>query len=179
MKRLTWTRLFLVWGLGFAAFHAAATGTPQALPPTVDARSRDVDQSPEKSALAKESADEADRRRNEIRAYPLGKVKSVRALGSRFHDANGKPCPTGPTHKLKPRKVRYFLANAVPVSQISLMNYYGVFGECFSQDVRVEFVDGRRVHLSFGSESETAYLSPVVDGRETDVYFYYCEKCSE
>jgi hypothetical protein len=179
MKLLTWPRLLLVWGLGFAAFHAVAAGTPQAAPSTGDARSRDADQSPEKSALAKESADEADRRRNEVRAYPLGKVKSVRALGSRFFDANGKVCPTGPTHKLKPRTVRHFLANAVAVSQISLMNYYGVFGECFSQDVQVVFVDGRLVHLSFGSESETAYLSPVVDGRETDVYFYYCDKCSE
>lgn len=112
------------------------------------------------------------------RAYPLGKVRRIALSSPRFFDADGKPCATQPAPaRITERYVRNFLRQAFPVSQVAVMNDYGSFGECTSDNVDVQFTDGRQVRLSFAADSGVGYLSPVIKGKEEDVYFYYCEAC--
>lgn len=122
-----------------------------------------------------------DQRRTEARAYPhaLGPVRDIRIRSARYFDADNRPCAAPPSRSraVTPRQVRTFLRKAVPVSQVDVMNYYGAFGECMSDRVDVSFTDGRRVRMTFAADSNMAYLAPLVDGREGEVYFYVCEDC--
>ncbi|GKS77836.1 hypothetical protein AVME950_23090 [Acidovorax sp. SUPP950] len=114
----------------------------------------------------------------EARAYVIGPLRRITLSSARFFDAEGKPCTADPPPaRVTERYVRNFLRQAIPISQVAVMNYYGSFGECTSDPVDVQFKDGRQVRLSFAADSGVGYLSPVVKGREEDVYFYYCEVC--
>lgn len=123
----------------------------------------------------------ADQRRTEARAYPhaLGPVQDIRIRSTRYFDADNRPCAAPPpkSRAITAHHVRMFLRKAVPVSQIDVMNYYGAFGECMSDWVDVSFADGRRVRMTFAADSGVAYLAPLVDGKEGEVYFYVCEDC--
>ena len=123
--------------------------------------------------------EQEDCKRNTARAYSFGTVKRIHIAGSKYYDSDNKICTSHGGRQLTKARVRSFLKNAIPVSQISLMNYYGDHGECTSQNVLVVFNDGRSVNISFAARSNTAYVSPIVNGQEADVYFYYCEKCSQ
>ncbi|ATG95202.1 hypothetical protein QRO11_18185 [Paracidovorax citrulli] len=122
-----------------------------------------------------------DQRRTEARPYPhaLGPVQGIRIRSTRYFDADNRPCAAPPpkSRAVTPRHVRTFLRKAVPVSQIDVMNYHGAFGECMSDWVDVTFADGRRVRMTFAADSGVAYLAPLVDGKEGEVYFYVCEDC--
>lgn len=130
---------------------------------------------------AASSTDQDDQRRTEARAYPhaLGPVRDIRIRSARYFDADNRPCAVPPprSRAVTSRQVRTFLRKAVPVSQVDVMNYYGAFGECMSDRVDVSFTDGRRVRMTFAADSNVAYLAPLVDGREGEVYFYVCEDC--
>jgi hypothetical protein len=117
--------------------------------------------------------------RNAARAYPMAAIKSIKINGSKYFDADGKLCAHSAGPHLTKEKIRLFLKNSVPVSQMSVMNYYGQHGECTSETAKIIFFDGRIVHFSLSSEAKVAYLSPVQKGKEVDVFFYYCERCSK
>lgn len=119
-----------------------------------------------------------DCQRNTARAYPFQRIKSIKITGSGYSDADGKPCPAGTGLRLTAARIRHFLKHSVPVSQMAVMNYYGEHLECSSDNARITLVDGRIVHFSLSSEGKVGYLSPVVNGKETDVFFYYCNRCS-
>ncbi len=119
-----------------------------------------------------------EKRRLSARAYPMGKIKRIVIGQPTYRDAEGKACPQTPS-QVTEQSVRSFLARAEAVSQISVMNYYGVHGECVRDPVEVFFADGRRARLAFAAESGVAYLSPLHNGRETDVFFYYCADCDQ
>lgn len=119
-----------------------------------------------------------DCQRNAVRSYPIQAIKSIKITGSGYWDSDGKPCATGAGPRLTRSKIRYFLKNSLPVSQMAVMNLYGERGECSSDNAKITFSDGRVVHFSLSSEGKVGYLSPLVNGQETDVFFYYCERCS-
>ena len=123
--------------------------------------------------------EQKDCKRNTAKSYPLGTVKRIHIAGSKYYDAENRICTSHGSRQLTKARVRSFLKNAIPISQISLMNYYGEHGECTSQNVLVVFNDGRSVNISFAARSNTAYVSLLANGQEADVYFYYCEKCSQ
>ena len=106
-------------------------------------------------------------------------MRDIRIRSARYFDADNRPCAEPPprSRAITPRQVRTFLRKAVPVSQVDVMNYYGAFGECMSDRVDVSFADGRRVRMTFAADSNVAYLTPLVEGREGVVYFYVCEDC--
>lgn len=134
----------------------------------------------ESAAAAPAAAPELDedQRRMAARDYAIGPVRRITLSSPRFFDAEGKPCAADPAPaRVTERYVRNFLRQAIPVSQVAVMNDYGSFGECTSDNVDVRFTDGRQVRLSFAADSGVGYLSPVVKGKEEDVYFYYCEAC--
>lgn len=170
------------WLLGLVlsclVFSASASGTAPRPASTSPASAIDAREVHGQTLVPKNAEDIEDQRRNEVRAYSIGAIKKVVIKNTRFYDSNDRLCPSEARGKLTPHRVKYFLKYAIPISQISLINYYGVFGECLSKDVDVFFRDGRTAKISFASESETAYLSSVVNGKEVEVYFYYCEKCS-
>lgn len=120
-----------------------------------------------------------DCKRNTARTYPFGAVKRIHIAGSKYYDAENRICTSHVGRRLTKARVRSFLKNAVPISQMSLMNYHGEHGECTSQNVLVVFNDGRSVNISFAARSNTAYVSLLANGQEVDVFFYYCEKCSQ
>jgi hypothetical protein len=128
-------------------------------------------------AAMKLHEEQEDCKRNTARVYTFGAVKSIHIGGSQYYDVDGKACTSHRGRKLTKARVRYFLDNSVPISQIAFMNYYGDHGECTSQNVLVVFKNGRSMHISFSAISNTAYVSPLAEGQEVDVYFYYCEKC--
>lgn len=117
--------------------------------------------------------------RNTVRAYPMGSIKSIKVFGSKYFDADGKPCPQGVGPRLTESRLRNFMKNSVPVSQMAVMNHYGQHGECTSENAKIAFSDGRLAHFSLSSEGKVGYFSPVKKGKETDVFFYYCEQCSK
>lgn len=158
--------------LPWLAWAALAHSGPMAPSPPQGSASA----SASKAAAATER--DEDRRRMEARAYAIGPVRRITLSSARFFDAEGKPCTAEPPPaRVTERYVRNFLRQAIPISQVAVMNDYGSFGECTSDPVDVQFKDGRQVRLSFAADSGVGYLSPVVKGREEDVYFYYCEVC--
>ncbi len=165
------------WIALLACISATAWAAAQQSPPHPGGAAT---KTPSASASAN-AADEEDQRRTEARAYPhaLGPVQGIRIRSTRYFDADNRPCAAPPpkSRTVTPRRVRAFLRKAVPVSQIDVMNYYGAFGECTSDWVDVSFADGRRVRMTFAADSGVAYLAPLVDGKEGEVYFYVCEDC--
>jgi hypothetical protein len=133
---------------------------------------------PENCAKLPSKDEQEDCVRNAVRAYPMAAIKRIKINGSNYFDADGKPCAHDAGPRLTKAKIRLFLKNSVPVSQMSVMNYYGQHGECTSENAEITFSDGQTVHFSLSSEAKVAYLSPVQNGKEVDVFFYYCEKCS-
>lgn len=115
--------------------------------------------------------------RNSARAYPVGNIKSIKIKNSHYFDADGKICTSDAGPRLTDAGIRFFMKNSVPVSQMAVMNYYGQHGECSSGNVKITFANGRVAHFSLSSEGKVGYLSPLTKGKETDVFFYYCEKC--
>ncbi len=115
--------------------------------------------------------------RNTARAYPIITIKNIKVSGSKYFDANGKPCARGVGPRLTESRLRNFLKNSVPVSQMAVMNYYGQHGECTSENAKITFSDGRLAHFSLSSEGKVGYLSSVQKGKEVEVFFYYCEQC--
>ncbi|MFY3383632.1 hypothetical protein [Paracidovorax sp. MALMAid1276] len=117
--------------------------------------------------------------RNTARALSLHGIKSIKITSSRYFDSQGGRCRKGLGPVLNKAKVVYFIDNSIPVSQMAVMNYFGQHGECVSDSVKITLLDGKVVNFSLSSEGKVAYLSPVVRGRETDVFFYYCDVCSK
>lgn len=117
--------------------------------------------------------------RNTARSLSVQGVKDIKITNSRYFDSQGRRCPRGRGPILNRARVIFFLNNSIPVSQIAVMNYYGQHGECVSDSVKITLSDSKVVNFSLSSEGKVAYLSPVVGGRETDVFFYYCESCSK
>jgi len=117
--------------------------------------------------------------RNSVRPYLIGPVKSIKIKNSKYFDADGRVCADGVGPRLTEARVRYFIKNSVPVSQINLMNYYSQQGECASENVKIIFFDGRVAHFSLSSEGRVGYFSPLKNGKEIDVFFYYCDQCSK
>jgi hypothetical protein len=117
--------------------------------------------------------------RNTARAFPLGTIKNVKVKNSHYFDADGKICTGDAGPRLTESGVRFFIKNSVPVSQMAVMNYYGQQGECSSENVKITFSNGRTAHFSLSSEGKVGYISPLQKGKETDVFFYYCEPCSK
>lgn len=120
---------------------------------------------------------------NKIRPILIGKIHSITIKNRKFYDLlSGKFCRYAePDDKLTKRHVRYFLENAEPVSPSSFYRYYHSLGECFSSDVIVRFKDGRRVAVKFSDSGTTAYISPIIKGRDTDIHThpYICRACDE
>lgn len=130
-------------------------------------------------ALTLSQDEKEDCRRNTARSLSLQGVKTIKITTSRYFDSQGSVCPKKQSAVLDRSKVIYFLNNSIPVSQMAVMNYYGQHGECVSDPVRITLLDNRVVNFSLSSEGKVAYLSPVVGGHETDVFFYYCDSCSK
>lgn len=157
---------------------AALSQAHELVPPSVSAQAGRLDEHSACASTGAEVMDAEDCRRSAARAYPLQGIRSIHVKGSTvYRDADGRTCTRGGV-RLTSARIRFAPQNAVPVSANAVMNYYGEFGECVSGPALVTLVDGRKVHIALSSQSKVLYLSPLLGGREVDVYFYFCEACN-